>query len=136
RRRTWPTNARRTSGVSTAPVSDPFSAGLPSPRFRLRPGAPKQSEGGPAAPKQSEGGSDHAALAVDATCRKPLDRKRGELEAGIASDDQIGQDPAGRRRVLKAVAAEPVDHEQAGNSRNRPDNRGGVRRYFVQSRPR
>ena len=34
------------------------------------------------------------------------------------------------------MAAEPVDHEQAGNSRNRPDNRVGVRRHFVQSRPR
>src|ERR1043165_7940870 len=44
-----------------------------------------------------------------------IEREWRHVDAWIAADDEVGQDAARRRRVLKAVAAEAVDQKHAGH---------------------
>ena len=45
--------------------------------------------------------------------REALEREGRQIEPRIAAGDDVGENAAGGRRMLKAVAAEAVDQEEA-----------------------
>src|SRR5204863_9470235 len=79
--------------------------------------------------------SDHVSLAGDRAGDEPRGGKRPQIEAGIAPGDHIGENAAGSRRMLKAVAAEAVDQKQPVHAVGGADNRVAVRRHLVEACP-
>src|SRR5262245_22032899 len=58
-------------------------------------------------------GSHHVSFARHRAGHEPPGAERRDVEAWIAARNEVGQDAAGGGRMLKTVAAEPVDEEHA-----------------------
>jgi hypothetical protein len=80
--------------------------------------------------------SDDVALAGPAMVGETLQGEGRQIQAWIASGNDVGQDASGRRRVLEAVSAEAGDQEVARQIGGGADDGIRVRRHFVQPGPR
>src|SRR5215203_3644288 len=67
--------------------------------------------------------------------RKTIQLERRQVKLRIASGDHVGEDAAGSRRVLEAVAAEPGDRVEALDVARRANDRVVIRRHLVEARP-
>src|SRR5258707_7764162 len=84
------------SGAPASPRSSPDS---------------QRAEGARLALLEWENMRDHVPFPGDGAGHEPFGAKRREIEFGVADGDDVGEDAAGRGRMLEAVAAEAVDQE-------------------------
>src|SRR5580765_8096549 len=81
--------------------------------------------------------SDHITLpGGGAERREAAMGERREIEVWIAAGDHVREDAAGGGRMLKPVAAEPVDQEEALYALGGADDRVAIRRHLVKPGPR